>query len=253
MKVTTGRIVSTEHVFGDTYRTWFEAPLLLQGAHPGQFLMFRLPDRTDPLLPRPMSYHTIRPDGQVAILYEVCGKGTDLLSHQPADSPVTLWGPLGRGFTVRPDAKNLLLVAGGMGIAPLVWLAEESISQGKSVTCIVGARTSALLPPATLLPPKVKIVATTEDGSMGRKGFATQPFEELLPRSDQVFACGPRPMYAAMAEVVRRLESRTSVQVLLETNMACGVGLCYGCAVETKKGIKQVCRDGPRFELREVF
>jgi len=96
-------------------------------------------------------------------------------------------------------------------------------------------------------------MVATEDGSAGRKGMASETFEECLPWADQVFACGPHAMYESMATVVRRLRDRTSVQVLLETPMACGMGLCYGCAVETRRGVRQVCHDGPRFDLRDVF
>ena len=85
-----------------------------------------------------------------------------------------LWGPLGRGFSVRPAAQNLLLVAGGMGVAPLVWLAEEAVAKGKNVTFVIGARDAALLPPSSLLPPQVELIVATEDGSAGRKGLATR-------------------------------------------------------------------------------
>jgi len=251
MKLTTGRIISTERLFGSTFLTWLRAPALVPGASPGRFLMFRLPG--GPLLPRPMSYHRVRPNGEVAILYQVVGKATALLSEQPAGAEVLLWGPLGHGFSVRPSAQNLLLVAGGMGAAPLVWLAEESVAKGRNVTLIMGARGAETLPPPDLFPPQVELINVTEDGSAGRKGLAATAFEELLPWADQVFTCGPSAMYESMAAVVRRLRSRKPVQVLLETPMACGMGLCYGCAVETRQGIRQVCHDGPRFELRDVF
>ena len=253
MKVATGRIISTERVFGSTYLTWFQAPALVTGALPGRFLMFRLLDGSDPLLPRPMSYHRVRAGGELGILYQARGRVTSTLSQQPPGTEALLWGPLGRGYSVRPGAENLLLVAGGMGVAPLVWLAEESVAKGKNVTFVIGARDASVLPPSSLLPPQVELMVATEDGSAGRKGMASEAFEECLPWADQVFACGPHAMYESMATVVRRLRDRTSAQVLLETPMACGMGLCYGCAVETRRGMRQVCHDGPRFELRDVF
>ena len=253
MKVEKGRIVSTERVFGSTFLTWFRAPALVPGASPGRFLMFRLLDGSDPLLPRPMSYHRIRDGAEVGILYQARGRVTTMLSEQPADTAVLLWGPLGRGFTIRPSARNLLLVAGGMGVAPLAWLAGEAVAKGKNVTFIIGAREASLLPPSSLLPPQVELMVTTEDGSAGRKGIASEVFEGNLGWADQVFACGPHAMYESMASIVRRLRDRTPLQVLLETPMACGMGLCYGCAVETRRGMRQVCRDGPRFDLRDVF
>ncbi len=253
MKVAKGRIVSTERLFGSTHLTWLDAPALVPGASPGRFLMFRLDAGSDPLLPRPMSYHRIRPDGQVGILYEARGRVTAMLPQKPAGAELLLWGPLGRGFSVRPSAQDLLLLAGGMGVAPLVWLAEEALAKGKSVTIVVGSRTAAQLPPASLLPPQAEVVFVTEDGSAGEAGLATRIFEERLPQIDQAFACGPNAMYGSMAKVVRRSGSRKPVQVLMETPMACGSGFCYGCAVETRRGVRQVCRDGPRFNLLDVF
>ena len=256
MRVTSTRIVSTEHLFGQTYLTWLMAPSLTQGASPGQFLMLRYGADSDPLLPRPMSYHRIRQGkdgGEVAILYQVRGRVTGLLAQEKPGKELLAWGPLGHGFAVRPRSQNLLLVAGGMGIAPLVWLAEESVAKGKNVTLVLGVQTAEQTVPARILPPEVEVIIATEDGSAGRKGLASQSFEELLPWADQVFSCGPQPMYEAMAEVTRRLQSRTPVQVLLETPMACGTGLCYGCSVETRQGVRQVCKDGPCFELRDVF
>ena len=256
MRVTNTRIVSTEHLFGQTYLTWLAAPSLAQGAHPGQFLMLRYSTDSDPLLPRPMSYHRIRQGkdgGEVAILYQVRGRVTGMLAQEKPGEELLAWGPLGHGFAVRPRSQNLLLVAGGMGIAPLVWLAEESVAKGKNVTLVLGVQTAEQTVPARILPPEVEVIIATEDGSTGRKGLASQSFEELLPWADQVFSCGPQPMYEAMAEVVRRRQSRTPLQVLLETPMACGTGLCYGCSVETRQGVRQVCKDGPCFELRDVF
>ncbi|MBE3111094.1 MAG: dihydroorotate dehydrogenase electron transfer subunit, partial [Acidobacteria bacterium] len=216
-------------------------------------LMLRLLHGSDPLLPRPMSYHRIGSSGEVAILYQARGRVTSMLSEQPTGTEALLWGPLGRGYSVRRSATNLLLVAGGMGVAPLVWLAEESVAKGKNVTFVIGAKDASMLPPLELLPPQVEIIVATEDGSAGRKGTASEAFEEFISWADQVFACGPHAMYESMASVVRRLRDRTPTQVLLETPMACGMGLCYGCAVETRRGVRQVCHDGPRFELREVF
>ncbi|MDI6856841.1 MAG: dihydroorotate dehydrogenase electron transfer subunit [Dehalococcoidia bacterium] len=256
MNVVRARIVSNERLFGRTHLVWLHAPPLAKGASPGQFLMFRILNGSDPLLGRPMSYHGVRKGAEgdeVALLYQVWGRATALLAKKAPGDEVLAWGPLGRGYAVAPRARNLLLVAGGMGTAPLVWLAEQAVAKGKNVSFIIGVRTAEQTAPVRSLPPQAELVIVTEDGSLGRKGLVTEPFAESLSWADQVFACGPRPMYESMAQVVRKARSRTPVQVLLETNMACGIGLCYGCAIETRRGVKQVCRDGPRFELREIF
>lgn len=267
----------TEHarLYGHTFVTWFSGPALLRGARPGQFVMLRCADLSaealasrpegamrgsdladDPLLPRPMSIHRVRrgPGGpEFAILYDVVGRGTEWLSRREAGDPVYAWGPLGRGFAVGRASQHLLLVAGGIGVAPLVWLADEEVRRGRSVTLVAGGRSAGQIFPAALLPPEVELIVTTEDGSAGRKGLATDVFAELLDWADQVFACGPNAMFQAMARIAREGRSRRSIQVLLEERMGCGTGICYGCAIETRKGLRLVCKDGPRFDLREVW
>ena len=104
-----------------------------------------------------------------------------------------------------------------------------------------------------MLPAEVDSAVATEDGSLGRRGLVTDLFGEYLPWADQSLACGPTPMFRSMASVVREDGMRRSVQVLMETEMACGTGICYGCAVFTKKGVRLCCKDGPRFELLEAF
>ena len=216
-----------------------------------------------PMLPRPMSYHRLRPTQggghDFAILFEVIGRGTQWLSRRQTGDRIFVYGPLGRGYAVRRGAGNLLLVAGGIGVAPLVWLADEQVARGRHVTLIQGARSADGLFPAHLLAPEVEVVAVTEDGSLGRRGLVTDLVPDYLSWADQVFACGPNAMFSALAEVVRRIEGegarrrRKSVQVLLEEVMPCGTGICYGCGIMTRRGVRLVCKDGPRFELRDVF
>jgi dihydroorotate dehydrogenase electron transfer subunit len=251
---------------------WLRAPALARGAYPGQFVMLRCSDdraygepavahHDDPLLPRPMSYHRVREgvDGpEWAILYDVVGRGTAWLASRQPGERVYGWGPLGVGYRVGHASRNLLLAAGGIGIAPLVWLAEDAVAKGRTVTLIAGARTASMLYPSSQLPHEVEVVITTDDGSAGRKGLVTEPFAELLEWCDQAFVCGPTPMFRAMAEVSRRAKVRRSVQALLEERMGCGTGICYGCAVEVRKRgggrqVKLVCKDGPRMEVRDVY
>lgn len=264
MKVRDAIVIASERLYGETMITWLRAPEVSVGSSPGQFVMIRCtdsPSTLDPLLPRPMSIHRLRPgDGgqEFAVLYNVVGRGTAWLADRQPGDHVCLWGPLGHGFTLARTAQNLLLVAGGIGVAPLVWLAEEAAAAGRNVTLVVGARTAAGVFPSALLPPEVEVIVTTEDGSAGRRGLATDAFLEHLAWADQVFACGPDPMFRSMAHGVRASNVRRPVQVLLEQRMACGTGICYGCAVETRRGrgrteMKLVCKDGPRFELRHVY
>lgn len=271
MNIGYAEVVENERLYGDTFVTWFRAPVLAQGAVPGQFLMLRCSDdptygtgepgrSDDPLLPRPMSYYRVRAgvDGpEWAILYDVVGRGTAWLSRRMPGQSVYAWGPLGNGYKIGRTSRNLLLVAGGIGVAPLVWLADQAAAAGRNVTMIIGARTADQLFPSKLLPAEVEVVVTTDDGSAGRKGFVTEPFAELLDWCDQAFACGPTPMFRSLAEAARTSRTRRSVQALLEERMGCGTGICYGCAVEVRvrggRSMKLVCKDGPRFEIRDVY
>jgi dihydroorotate dehydrogenase electron transfer subunit len=289
MKVGFLRVAENTRLYGNTYIMWFDAaPAVadedpgaradfLSGATPGQFVMLRTADMVagageaanpasiadDPLLPRAMSYHRVRDseDGkQFSILYDVVGRGTAWLARRQLGDLVYGWGPLGRGYSLRNAGQNLLLVGGGIGIAPLLWLADEAVEKGQSVVLLDGARDAGGVFPAELVPSEVEVAVTTQDGSMGRKGLVTDVFLDYFEWADTVFVCGPNPMFAALADVIRRQEGpgrikrRKPVQALLESQMGCGTGICYGCAVFDRRGNPRlVCKEGPRFELRDIW
>jgi dihydroorotate dehydrogenase electron transfer subunit len=249
-------VLSWEQVCENARLIWFSASAVGRTAQPGQFLMIRCGEGWDPLLPRPMSFHRFRQAGderQFAILFDLRGRGTDWLWRRQPGDVVSLFGPLGRGYAVKRQSQNLLLVAGGIGIAALVALADEAIAEGRAVTLLQGAKIAGKLFPLGSLPAEVEVVSATEDGSAGHHGLVTEILPQYLPWADQVFACGPNAMYEAMAGIMRQEASRKSVQVLLEEHMACGMGVCYCCGVFTRRGVRLVCTDGPRFELRDVF
>ncbi len=269
MRRAAARVIETEEIYPGTFVTWYEAPTLSQHAQPGQFVMVDAGAERgafDPLLPRAFSYYRFRhasgrdssrDEGrQFALLYSVIGRVTEQMASMQPGERVWMTGPLGRGFDVRRTASNLLLVGGGVGIAPLVALADaesERASRPRSIVLCFGARSADGVYPAELLPPQVEYQVATEDGSMGRQGFVTDLFAENLSWADQSFACGPVPMFRAMSPIVRRDGMNRPVQILMETEMACGTGICYGCAVFTKRGVKLCCKDGPRFELLDVY
>jgi len=256
MKLERAVVLSQEELYENTYLIWLSCPPVAKGASPGRFLMIHCGDAYDPLLPRPMSFHRFREaagERQFAILYDVRGRGTAWLSARKSGDGLTMFGPLGRGYSINPDAQNMLLVGGGLGMAALIALAEQAVAAGKSVTLLQGARTASKLYPPDLLPPEVEALSATDDGSAGHRGYVTDLLPQHFSWADQIFACGPTPMFAGMAKVVREARSRKPVQALLEERMGCGTGICYGCAVFTRRGVRLVCKDGPRFELREVF
>ena len=142
-------------------------------------------------------------------------------------------------------------MAGGIGIAPLVFLANEAIKRGRGITLLLGAPAASQLYPPKLLPAGARLVTATEDGSAGNKGMITDLLSDFTGGTDQVFACGPLPMYRTMA--AQEFLKAKPVQISLEVRMGCGLGICYGCTVKTKGGLRQTCKDGPIFNLDDML
>lgn len=257
MKSFVAEVTESVRLYGDTHAVWFRRPHHLGAAAPGQFVMVYCGEGHDPLLGRALSIYREREDAggpEFGVLFDVVGRGTEWLSRRRAGDVVRMVGPLGRGFEPRPRVQRMLLVGGGIGVAPLVWLADRLIADGREITMILGGRGAAQIYPASLLPPAVELVVTTEDATLGETGRVTGPFERLLSWCDQAFACGPDPMFEALYRVVRDSGTNKPIQGLLEARMACGLGICYSCAVFPRRGgVKLVCSDGPMFDLRDLY
>ena len=236
-----------------TYLIWLEAPEIAAQARPGQFVMVRCGEDGSyvPLLRRPLSVHR-QSGSNLALLFAVVGRGTEWLSQRRKGGVLDILGPLGNGFYINQASKNLLLVAGGMGIAPSVALAYEALSRGCSATLVMGAKDASRVYPESELPDGLEIAITTEDGSKGQKGLLTEVLPLWVNKADQIFACGPTPVYQAISRDIAVLCGKPT-QVCLEQVMGCGHGVCYGCTIETKNGPRQVCHDGPVFELGDIL
>lgn len=242
-------VKSNAEVMPGIYLMWIKAPSVAVSAQPGQFVMVRCSNTKDRILRRPLGIHRVNEKGEIALLYEVVGKGTEWLTQRGKGDHIDILGPLGRGFSV--DSKRLLLVAGGVGIAPLIFLAEKAIEDGRKVTLLFGAKTAKQVYPKKLIPEGVDFIPVTQDGLIERKGMVTDMLGDLLDSTDQIFACGPAAMYKAMSQM-KVLKGR-HVQVSMEARMGCGFGLCNGCSIKTRHGMKRVCDDGPVFELDELI
>ena len=213
----------------------------------------------DTLLRRPISLHNVHAD-EIELLFSACetdatagGAGTRWLSGLTTGDNLDVIGPLGNGFSIEPSTNKILLVAGGIGVAPLKFLAESAVAMGKSVTALMGARTAAgLYPPGRWTQP-VKLIQVTEDGSAGVKGMVTEIVSDYITRTDQVFACGPKAMYETLGKVLKKHNLRLPTQVSLEVRMGCGTGVCYSCSVKTKQGMKRVCKEGPVFNISDII
>lgn len=253
MKQSSAAIISNRETMPGTHLLWLRSPQVAPGAKPGQFVMVRCGEDNELPLRRPISIHQL--DGNnLALLFATVGKGTHWLSQRRTGDNIDLLGPLGNGFSINPDSHNLLLVAGGIGIAPIRFLSDRAVKQGGEVTLLVGAKYGIQLLPEEFLPKGVTIITATEDGEKGYKGCVSELLPDYTDNTNQVFACGPAAMYREMAQRKESLGLQgKAVQVSLEMRMGCGLGVCYACTVRTKTGLKQVCKDGPVFELDDII
>lgn len=253
------KIIENKKVAQDFYTMRIEAPYIARKAQPGQFLEVKCSCGTDPLLRRPLGVHRILKNG-IELLYEVVGKSTELLSEKKMGGYLDIIGPLGNGFIYGPMALRPyapILVAGGIGVAPLVALAESLAYRKKHKTYVlIGAKTkSHILCESEFKKIGCEVKVSTEDGSKGHKGYATDILKHLLKtincQSSGIYACGPHTMLKAAAHMARYVN--IPCQVSLEERMACGVGACLGCPVKMKGNkYKMVCKDGPVFDAKEI-
>ena len=243
---------------GDSTLISFAAPEgLVASARAGQFveILCRTDESFDPLLRRPYSiYATNAAKGELTILVRPYGRGSRWLCNQPPGASLDVLGPLGNAFEIAPKSRNLLMVAGGVGAAPVAMLATAAVRRGLSVTYLMGAMTADGLLSSQQLPGQVEYVVATDDGSQGHRGFVTDLVPDYLRWADQVFACGPEAMFRSLRSVVlaNRFGKHPPVQVSVERAMACGVGACLGCVVETRSGMKASCVEGPVFDMDQV-
>lgn len=244
------KVTANNPVMSGVFQLKLHCPEIASVALPGQFVMVKCGDEM--LLRRPISISgTDTVKGEIRLLIADIGKGTGWLANRTADDELDVLGPLGQGFTINPDTVKVLLIGGGMGIAPLNFLAERAAAMGKTVTLVLGARTGNMLCPTSHLPEVHECVLCTEDASVGLKGRVTNCPDEYIGAADQIFACGPLPMYRALVNDPRL--NGKNMQVSLEVRMACGTGLCYGCTIKTRNGLKQVCRHGPVFNMNDII
>ena len=208
---------------------------------PGQFINLAVEGG---FLRRPISVHD-RTEDSVTILYKIMGRGTEALSRLRPGAEADVLTGLGNGFDLAAAGDAPLLIGGGIGSAPLYWLARELRAQGKSVSAVLGFNTASdVLCAGELRALGCAVTLTTADGSLGTRGFVT----DALPEEYSYFyACGPEPMLRAVYRT-----AKGPGEFSLEERMGCGFGACMGCTCRTAVGYKRVCRDGPVFKKEEL-
>jgi dihydroorotate dehydrogenase electron transfer subunit len=255
-------VLWNEGIGADYYKIGLKCASDYSMSEPGQFVMLRIGDMT-PLLRRPFSIHRLIISDEkiigIEILYKVVGQGTLQLSEYKPGDITDLLGPLGNGFSIPENLRNIFIVGGGVGIAPLYFLGSKLKDNGMdlaNITVFIGCRsTEDLLCRGEFLDLGMNVHFTTDDGSGGEKGFITEPLEKaILQQSpDMICACGPTPMLKETARIAEKY--RIPCQISIETMMACGIGACLGCVVETKENSDKylhACKDGPVFDAGRI-
>lgn len=250
-------IVQTEVLAKDVVRLTLQTQQIAASAEPGQFVMVQIAPGKDPLLRRPFSIHQCSGTGLLQILFKIVGRGTELLARCRVGEQLSLLGPLGKGFQPGEPGKACL-VGGGMGIAPMLFLAtrfRHLAQPGEAPKVILGARNREELAPLLAEFEKLglEVQTATDDGSLGHHGLVTDVLKKINPGADHtVYTCGPKPMMAAIHHFC--LQEKIRCQVSVETVMACGMGACLGCAVPLRAGgYVHACSDGPVFEAGDLL
>jgi dihydroorotate dehydrogenase electron transfer subunit len=249
-------ITLRETLTPEVIRLTVNAPKIAAAAKPGQFVMARPGEGLDPLLRRPFSIHSVHSDGTLSLLFKIIGKGTRLMAAMNPGTALSLIGPLGKGFNLHPQGP-FCMIGGGMGIAPLYFLAQtfrQSEYRENNQPVLLGSQTQAelLLLAEEFSELGYSVLTATDDGTLGHQGFVTELLDEILRKIKQVYVCGPIPMMRTVALKCR--DAGVDCQVSLETHMACGLGACLGCTFPaTGSGYKHVCKDGPVLSADEVI
>jgi dihydroorotate dehydrogenase electron transfer subunit len=248
-------VVIVEQLRTKIYALSFRSTYITDRTQPGQFVNIKVAPGQFPLLRRPFSIADI--DGDIAtIIFDVVGEGTHLLSQKSCGDTIDVLGPLGKGFTLADPVDTAILVGGGLGMAPLPLLAKRLRERGVSnVHTFLGARTANLIVNYKFSDIRI----ATDDGSEGVKGTVVELLDMFLAAKRLttdifVFGCGPNRMLESLKNLLRMRNIRGEAS--LECVMACGIGICQGCPVETEGGAqkyKLVCKDGPVFDLQSVI
>lgn len=249
------RICENEQVARGLWRLVFEAPGLARDLEAGQFFTIAVASEPRQVVRIPLSFSTVdTASDTVETIYAVTGPGTEALSHLEEGAATSVIGPCGHGWKVSPEIMRCLLVAGGIGITPLLSAASSLSRENIAFDAIIGARTADMLWGEEALSALAceTVLLATDDGTTNFQGTAADAFRALLKTEtyDCILTCGPPAMLQAVAEIAAG--ANIACQVSLERNMTCGFGACSTCAVKTKTGNKSACMDGPVFNAEEV-
>ena len=254
------KLVKKEQLKPDIFKFSVEAPEIVKDAKQGHFIEIRVTDNVEPFLRRPISiYNMEKEKGILEFIFQVKGKGTEILSKKTEGDLIDIVGPLGYGTFKYDNYQNIAVIGGGIGVFPLYELSKNAKNDGKNVSTYLGFRSKDFVVlEEEFKSVSDKLVLTTDDGTYAEKGFAIDFLKKDIEQEkiDCIYACGPLPMLKAVRNYA--IEKNIPCQISLEEKMACGMGVCLGCAVKTAKSSQDnpeywhVCKAGPVFEAKEV-
>jgi len=244
-------VVAAERLTDDIARLVLEAPEIAQAAQPGHFVGVRAGQTEAPLLRRPFSIAGCDGRSQIALIFRIVGMGTTLLAARRSGETLDTIGPLGHPFDIYDD-RPAVLVAGGLGIPPIAYLARTLRQRGTPATLYYGVRTKSELAVLGDTAHYVeRLIVSTDDGSEGHPGVISEVVAREVGGDCRLYACGPRPLLDVLIRLARNRHIPT--QLSFEQQMACGVGACMGCSIATAHGYQRVCTEGPVFPAEAFF
>lgn len=254
------KLLKKEELKSEIFKFSVQADEIVNTARPGNFIEIRVNDDIEPFLRRPISiYNMDKEKGILEFIFQVKGKGTTILAKRNEGEAIDIVGPLGFGTFKYSSYENLAIIGGGIGVFPLYELAKNAKNENKNVNTYLGFRNKDLVVLENeFTQVSSQLTITTDDGSYSQKGFAIDFLKKDIEagKIDSIYACGPLPMLRAVRELA--LEKNIPCQISLEERMACGLGVCLGCAVKTAKSSKEapeywhVCKAGPVFQAKDV-
>jgi dihydroorotate dehydrogenase electron transfer subunit len=243
------KVLRNKVINKDYYILEVQSPASTSDILPGQFVEILVKDTRNVFLRRPISIYNVHPNrNSFELLIQIVGEGTQLLSQLKEGEYVDIMYPLGKSFTTSDAGKKALLVGGGVGVAPLLYLSRKLTKEGVNTHILLGGRGTDNIIETKNFDKYGKVYISTDDGSIGEHGLVTKHSVMQNMDFDMIYSCGPDPMMKAVAKLAK--EQGINCEVSLENMMACGIGACLCCVTETTSGHQCVCTDGPVFNTK---
>jgi dihydroorotate dehydrogenase electron transfer subunit len=245
------QVVENRRINKDYYVLKLASKTDLPKMYPGQFAELLVQDTRNAFLRRPISIYNVLPEcNSFELLIQIVGEGTRLMAQLETGDMLNVVYPLGKGFDMQTPGDKVLLIGGGVGLAPLLYLARKFNEKGIRPSILIGGRGKENIIETEQFAAYGDVYITTEDGSVGEQGFVTQ-HSVMNADFDKIYTCGPDPMMRAVAAIAHKRD--IECEVSLENMMACGIGACLCCVTETTSGHQCVCTDGPVFNTKKLL